>query len=116
MPKTRKQKEEQVVMLTEKLGRSKSVVFTDYKGMTMNQLSTLRKSLREVEAELSVTKNNLLKIALQSTNYQLPTTHLFEGPIATLFAYDDEITPIKLLTKALKDNAIGKVKMGIFGS
>ena len=122
MPKTRAQKEEQVTKIAENLSKSKSVVFTDYKGMTMSQLSTLRKSLREVGAELTVTKNNLLKLALKSSVYGLPTTEdgspksddLFTGPIATLFAYDDEITPIKILAKALKDNDVGKVKAGLF--
>ena len=37
---------------------------------------------------------------------------VFEGPIATLFAYGDEIAPIKALTKAIKDNGIGKAKAG----
>ncbi|EKD91280.1 MAG: hypothetical protein ACD_30C00029G0009 [uncultured bacterium] len=112
MPKTRQQKEEQVIRLTEQLQAAKSVVFADYKGLTMSQLSQLRNQLSEVGGKLSVTKNNLLKISLQSTNYQLPTT-LYEGPIATLIASDDEIAPIKVLVKALKDFQIGKVKAGI---
>ena len=72
MPKTRQQKEEQVIRLTEQLQAAKSVVFADYKGLTMSQLSQLRNQLSEVGGKLSVTKNNLLKISLQSTNYQLP--------------------------------------------
>ena len=112
MPKTRQQKEEQVIRLTEQLQAAKSVVFADYKGLTMSQLSQLRNQLSEVGGKLSVTKNNLLKISLQSTNYQLPTP-LYEGPIATLIASDDEIAPIKVLVKALKDFQIGKVKAGI---
>ena len=64
MPKTRAQKEETVVKLSEKLGRAKAVVFTDYKGLNMKQLSDLRDKLREQNAELTVTKNTLLKMAL----------------------------------------------------
>lgn len=107
MPKTRQQKEEAVQNITDKLNRAKSVVFADYKGMTMSQLSILRKKLREVNAELSVTKNTLLARALPKST--------FEGPTATLFAFDDEITPIKLLVKALKDNNIGSIKAGLLG-
>ncbi len=118
MPKTRVQKEEQVKNLIEKLGKSKSVVFTDYQGMTMSQLSDLRNKLREVGAEFSVTKNNLLKLALRgAVSDHEPITNnqsLFEGPIATLFSYDDEISPIKILAKAIKDNGVGKVKGGLF--
>ena len=112
--KTRAQKEETVQVLTEKLGRAKSVVFADYKGLTMSQLSDLRNKLREQEAEFSVTKNTLLQRSLLISHFSLPTS-IFEGPIATLFAYDDEISPIKLLVKALKDAGLGKVKAGLLG-
>lgn len=108
MPKTRLQKEEAVVMLTDKLNRAKAVVFTDYKGMTMKQLSDLRNKLREVNGEFTIAKNTLLKRANPDLN--------LEGPTAVLLAYDDEISPIKILIKALKDATIGKVKSGFLGS
>lgn len=108
MPKTRLQKEEQVKSLQDKLGRAKSVVFADYKGLSMNQLSGLRDKLRDQDAEFTITKNTLLARAI-------PETELESGPTATLFAYDDEISPIKTLVKALKDFAIGKVKSGFLG-
>lgn len=111
--KTRAQKEQTVQQLTEKLGRSKAIVFTDYKGMTMSQLSSLRDTLAEQDAQLAVTKNTLLKIALRESGK--PIEDNFEGPVATLFAYSDEITPLKSLVKALKDNGIGKIKSGILG-
>lgn len=121
MPKTRKQKEEIVAKLTEKLANAKSVVFADYKGLTMAQLGALRKQLSEVGGQFSVTKNNLLKLALNNSQLTINNDQLFEGPVATLFAYDDEITPIKILAKALKDlpadrqgNQIGSVKGGFF--
>ncbi len=114
MAKTRQQKEEQVVKLTEKLGRAKALVFADYKGMSMTQLSDLRDKLREVDSEFSVTKNTLLERALPTSNFHLPSSSL-EGPTATLFAYDDEISPIKILVKALKDFNIGKVRSGFLG-
>ena len=118
MPKTRLQKEETVKNITDKLSKAKSVVFADYKGMTMKQLSDLRKKLREVNSEFSVTKNTLLKLSLKNSKIHPPAgrpNDNLEGPIATLFAYDDEITPIKLLVKALKDAGLGSVKMGFLG-
>lgn len=113
MPKTRAQKEETVQKLTDKFQRSKSIVFTDYKGMTMGQLSALRNQLADAQAEFSVTKNNLLKIAAKDAQVEITDEKVFEGPIATLFSYDDEINPIKILTKALKDNQVGQVKAGL---
>lgn len=113
MPKTRAQKEVQLKKLTEDLSAAKAVVFTDYKGMTMGQLSDLRNRLYDQKAQFSITKNTLLSIALKETGK--PETS-FKGPVGTLFAYDDEITPIKTLVKALKDFGIGKIKSGILGT
>lgn len=112
MPKTKLQKSKDLEILTEKLSRAKSVVFTDYKGLTMTQLSALRDQLRDQGAELSVTKNSLISLALKSNNLTASDIAT-EGPTATLFSYEDEITPIKTLVKALKDANMGKVKAGI---
>lgn len=111
MPKTKVQKQEIVKDLTERVGKSKSIVFADYKGMTMSQLSALRLQLSDLSAQFSVTKNNLLKIALKENGLAVDDA-VFEGPVATLFSYGDEIAGIKALTKAIKDNGIGKTKAG----
>lgn len=108
MPKTRQQKEQTVHNLTEKLQKAKSVVFADFRGLSMKQLSELRSKLRELDAEFTITKNTLLDLALPDTN--------FKGPTAALFAYDDEISPMKILVKTLTDTGIGKVKMGFLGT
>lgn len=115
MAKTRQQKEETVQKLREKLDKAKAVVFADYKGLTMKQLSELRDKLRDQDAEFSITKNTLLERALPSSIFHLPPSSL-DGPTATLFAYDDQISPIKILVKALKDAALGKIKKGFLGS
>jgi large subunit ribosomal protein L10 len=112
MPKTRQQKSDQIEKLTQKFTDAGSVVFTDYKGMTMTQLSELRKSLRDNSAEFSVTKNNLVRLALKNASISVDDA-LLDGPTATLFSFGDEIAPIKILTKALKDNNIGEVKAGL---
>lgn len=112
MPKTKVQKRAIVTTLTDKVARSNSMVFADFKGMTMSQLSVVRNQLAENSAEFSVTKNNLLKIALKENKTDFDDSVL-AGPLATLFTFGDEITPIKILTKALKDSGIGKVKGGI---
>src|SRR5713226_9327769 len=102
MPKTRLQKIDTVSLLSDKLGRSKSVVFADYKGLTMNQLDSLRNQLRDQSAQFLITKNNLLKLSLKDSKMTV-SDKVLEGPTATLFSFDDEISPIKSLTKALKE-------------
>lgn len=113
MAKTRAQKEQTVQNYTEKLQKAKSVVFTDYKGMTMSQLYDLRNKLQENNAELTVTKNTLLRLGLKQANLPALSEDIQKGPIATLFSYEDEISPIKLLVKALKDAQVGKIKGGL---
>lgn len=115
MPKTRQQKEEAVTKLQEKLGKAKSVVFADYKGLTMSELSVLRDKLRDQSAEFNITKNTLLDLALKTSPFPLPPFP-FQNPTGTLFAYDDEISPIKILVKTFKDLAKGKVKTGFLGT
>lgn len=114
MPKTRQQKEKIIQNLADKLGKAKSVVFANYRGLTMKQLGQLRNQLRDLDAEFTITKNTLLERALPTTNYQLPTN--LEGPTAALLSYDDEISPIKILVKVLKDSGMGKVKFAFLGT
>lgn len=114
MPKTRVQKEEIGVKLQEKLAKAKAIVFADYKGLTMSELSSLRLKLRNQNAEFNITKNTILERALPAANIQLPADSL-NGPTATLFAYDDEISPIKTLVKALKELTKGSIKFGFLG-
>lgn len=101
-----------VTDITDKLSKAKSLVFADYQGLTMSQLSAIRSELAEQSAEFTVTKNNLLKIALKNNNQSFDDAVLV-GPIATLFTFGDEISPIKILTKAIKDNNVGQIKGGL---
>ena len=112
MPKTKQQKIDIVTDLKDRVAKSKSLVFADYKGMNMLQLSALRLQLSDLSSEFSVTKNNLIKIALKENGLKVDDDAIFEGPVATLFSYGDEIAPIKALAKAIKDNGIGKTKAG----
>lgn len=114
MPKTKIQKQAMVADITEKLEKATSLVFADYQGLTMSQLSAIRSDLADNSAEFTVTKNNLLKISLKATGQSIDDDVL-AGPVATLFAFGDEISPIKVLAKAIKDNNAGKIKGGVVG-
>lgn len=112
MPKTKQQKQDNVALLTEQLAKAKTIVFANYSGLTMNQLSSVRTNLRKMDATFNITKNNLLKLALNNNKLDLPNDDVLVGPVATLMAFEDEISPIKTLTKAIKDFGIGEVKAG----
>jgi len=85
---------------------------TDYKGLSVNKIQELRKRLLNTESELQVTKNTLLKISLEKNGIK-PTQEI-EGPTATLFAYGDEITPLKIIIDFAKDNdSFPQLKFGV---
>lgn len=112
--KTKQQKIDTATQLSEKISKAKSVVLADYKGLTMKQLSDLRSKLSSVNSEFTITKNTSLQHAFPTSDIRYPISDLI-GPTATLLAYGDEISPIKMLVKAIKDAGIGSVKLGFLG-
>ena len=97
---------ENVGKIKEKLSKAKSVVVTDYQGLTHKQLEALHTALRNVGAEYVVVKNSLLKIASENSTVS-------NGPTAALFAYDDQFSPLKELFKFIKTNSLPKVKFAV---
>lgn len=113
--KSRIKNEEAVAALVEKLNKARTIVLTDQSGLSVALSSVLKKKLRSVEAESLVTKNTLLKIASKQTGHNIPDEFL-EGPTAALFAYGDEISPIKELAAFAKTHEKPKIKLGFLGT
>ncbi len=63
MNKNRQIKEAKVAEIKEKLEKSQSIVLADYQGLTVEEDTTLRKTLREAGVEYKVYKNNLVALA-----------------------------------------------------
>lgn len=111
----RQQKEQTVKELSDQLQKAKAIVFTNYQGMTHKQIEGLKKELKKAEADLVVTKNTLLKRALEIPNsitgkFQIPA---FQKPTAALFIYNDIVAPIKELAKSIKNLKLPLIKSGI---
>lgn len=98
--------------LKDKLSKAKSVVLTDYRGLTHKQSEELHRAVKIAGGEFVVAKNSLLRIASTSTDYELPTGELV-GPSAALLAYEDELAPLKELAKTIKSLGLPKIKFGI---
>ena len=119
----KQRKMEAVESLKVKLQKAKTFFLTDYRGLTHKQLETLRKSLKKVEAEYLVTKNRLLKLALDQIEVNVQSfkearerlVQELNNPTATLLAYGDEIAPIKELFNFIKNAQLPKIKLGFFG-
>ena len=112
--KARDLKHQKVNEITEKVKRAKTLVFANYQGLTVNQITGLRNKVKEAGGELVIIKNTLLSRAL--TKNQLPvTTNQLSGPTATLFSYEDEVAPIKVVADSNKTLGTPKFKFGFFG-
>ena len=98
-----------VKSLIDKLKKAKTLVFADPVGLKHKQLEELRKNLKKVEGEFTVSKNSLLKRALTEVKKEASNASL-TGATATLFAYADEIAPLKELVKFFKAATAVKVK------
>ncbi|MCA9782672.1 MAG: 50S ribosomal protein L10 [Calditrichaeota bacterium] len=87
--------------VSEKLQRSSVVYVTGYSGLNVAALTELRNDLRQVDAEYQIVKNNLVRLALESTPWADAGKEL-EGATALTFGYGDAAGPAKVLRKFAK--------------
>jgi large subunit ribosomal protein L10 len=106
-------KEAIVAELLEKVQKAKGIIFTDYQGLTHQQIEALKKSLKTLEAEYVNTKNTLLLIALKDKIDTEAEKDKFTRPTATLFIYNDIVGPLKALTKSIKEFKLPAIKFGL---
>lgn len=99
----------QVKMLEEKVARAKSIVLTNYSGLSVKQQTKLRSSLRGAGGEFIVAKNTLVARVLKKE--ELNTS--LQGQTGVLFSYEDEVKALKELVKFAKDNNLPEIKEGI---
>lgn len=112
MPKTRQQKVDIVGRMKEKIARSKAMVFTSVAAFTIKDADGLREKGRALQVESSVTKKNLLLIALKEAGYMLDEQTL-PGSILTSFSYGDEVSAAKMLAEFAKGRDTIKIAGGI---
>lgn len=94
MAKTREQKEQLLVSLSDKLERAKVAVLVKYQGLKVKDSETLRKTLRDLSIDMLVPKNSIVKIALAKAGITV-SGDVLDQPLALVFGYDDEVRPAK---------------------
>jgi len=88
------------------LRRTQGMVITEYRGMSMKDLSVVRKALRAVDGSYAVVKNTIFKIALRQTGFAAPDD-LFAGPVAvtkTMLSIKDQ--PLLVLKGAVMGQSV----------
>ena len=105
-------KEAKVAEIKEKLEKAQSVILADYQGLTVEEDTQLRKSLREAGVEYKVYKNTLVTIAAKELNLEGICEYL-EGPVSIAFGYEDATAPARILNDFAKDYKKLELKAGI---
>jgi large subunit ribosomal protein L10 len=113
MAKTYLQKQEVVLKTQDNIKNSKLVIFTDYSGMNVEDMTKLRSRLLENNDKYQVIKNALIDIASQKENYK---TNIKESKsqTAVVFGFSDEVLPAKTLVEFIKEAEKPKILGGLY--
>src|SRR3989344_5093039 len=114
MALTKAQKTAQLQELKDKMGKSSSVMFAHYIGLTVHDVSDLRNKFKEAKSEMKVAKKTLMQIAAKETNMPELTDELISGPIACIFSFEDPLTGAQVAFKFSKDHPQVELIGGIF--
>ena len=91
---------------------AKSVVLVDYRGLTVEQDTRLRKELREAGVTYKVYKNTMMNFAFKGTDFEGLASYL-EGPSAMAYSTEDATAPARILCEFAKKADKLEVKGGV---
>lgn len=95
-----------------RLAGAKAIVVTDYKGMTVAEMTELRARLCKESVQFKIVKNRLAKIALRDSGMNTMDAHL-KGTTAIAIGTKDPVAPAKILTAYAKENEKLKIIAGL---
>ena len=105
-------KKEQVSELAAKMKDAKLILLTDYRGINVEEVTSLRTDLRNSKAEYKVIKNNITMRALKEAGIEGLDEQL-EGPTAVIMTNEDYLEPTKAIYNFTKDHDFYKIKGGV---
>lgn len=108
----RQQKIDAVAELVSTINESKSMIVADYLGLTVDQMTQLRRKLYDANCDIQVIKNNITRRAVQEVGYQDLDSAL-TGPNAVAFSKDDAISAAKILYDFSKTADALELKAGV---
>ena len=104
-------KKAMVKQLTERLQNAQAGVLADYRGLTVEQDTELRRKLREANVEYTVLKNSIIRFAAKEVGLE-DLDSVLVGPTAIATSNDDVISPAKVLCDFAKGNDLLEIKAG----
>ncbi len=111
---TREQKQQEITSLSEKFGRSKAAFLVDFKGMDVESVTKLRKTLKPIQSEMKVVRNTLAIRALNDHPTVKPVLEdKLVGTNAVVFAFEDPSAVAKAITKFGDEVEAFQLKYGV---
>ena len=104
-------KNEKIEAIKEHVAKAKVMIVTEYKGLSVAEITDVRRRLQKEDGDYTVVKNTLAKIAIKGTPFEC-MSDLLEGPLAIAMGFGDEVSPAKVFTKFMKDSKKGEIKGG----
>ena len=104
---------EKVRELSSSFEKAKAIYFTEYHGLNVEQITKLRSMFFKENIDYKVAKNTLIKIALENSSI-IDLNNLLSGSTAVAVAYDEPVSPAKIIKEFHKDFDLPHVKGILF--
>ena len=105
-------KKQHVDVISDQLKNSVSTVLVDYRGLSVSEMTELRKQLREAGVEFKVYKNTMTRRAAEKAELA-EINEFLTGPNALAFSNEDVIAPAKIINNFAKEHEALEIKVGI---
>lgn len=109
---TRSQKEQLVSEVSEQALSAKSAVFVDYRGLTVFDIRTLKKKLREANGTFRVVKKTLIARMAERAGITLDES-ILDGQVAVVFSQEDEVAAVKAVSEFARTNKKLRILGGV---
>ncbi|KRN56903.1 MULTISPECIES: 50S ribosomal protein L10 [Carnobacterium] len=98
--------------VTKKFEAAASIVIVDYRGLTVEEVTELRKQLRDAGVEMKVIKNSILSRSAEAAGLS-GLGDIFKGPTAIAFSNEDVIAPAKIINEFAEKAEALEIKAGV---
>jgi len=105
-------KEKQVNELKEKLDKVSSAILTDFRGLSVKEITDLRRRLKTSNIEYKIIKNNLVLRAVKDSDFETISAYL-QGPTAVALSEGDPVASVKILIDFAKEYKKPEIKAGV---
>lgn len=105
-------KNDKVQEIKDSMSKATVAIVTDFRGLSVSEITDLRRLLQKEGADYTVVKNTLAKIAIKDTPYE-SLGEFLQGPSGIAMGFGDQVAPAKVLTQFIKKAKKSEIKGGV---